>query len=571
MTMILKHIYKVQLLFVSFTLSLLFIQCDIKMQTESYLPLNANETKITDDGYLKHYTAWSPDGSKIAYTADEIGTIFSSFSTYGYYEAKYCEIKAEIRYRPSVSPDGQKIAYNKMRTGHIWIYSLIDGTEKCLTPDEPEAVSPIWSPDGNYIAYNLDYGIWIISSNGDNPRQIIYQEGHYFVGQSWSPDGKKLVFGTGKLTSTNSTDIWTINIDDKKITELTSNPEYNDREPIWSPNGSEIAFISTGRDEVPGSIWTIPSHGGTIKQLNENIENVWAPTWSPDGSKIAFCSYPVNTLYIYSLADSSLRRGFLQTTSLRYATPNWLPDGNSIVMNTNIKKLYTNINVVSLEDLQIQSLVDVQYSNFTAPIWSADNSKIIFYKYRSKIFAVPIDVGELESILEVGCLSLRNPAISPDGKDLIFDNDYDIYLKPLNGGELINLSSNISSGLRNPTWAPDGKQIACKTDDGIKIFDIISNKLEEKTTISGEFNDPSWSPQNYKYGTYIAFWKDEIGDERWIKSGIYLFSLENSDIKRIIINGKYPGWSPDGTQISYVSIDGQIYTKTILYDVANLQ
>ncbi len=568
--MILKHIYKVQLLFVTFALSLLTIQCDIKMQTESYLPLDAKRTQITDDAYLKHYTAWSPDGNKIVYTADEIGTIFTSYTTGGWYKGKYCEVKTEIRYRPSVSPDGQKIAYNKMREGHIWIYSLIDGTEKCLTPDEADALAPKWSPDGNYIAYNLDYGIWIISNNGDNPRQIIYQEGDFFVGQSWSPDGKKLAFGAGKLTSTNSGDIWTINIEDNKITKLTSNPEYNDREPIWSPNGSEIAFISTGRDEVPGSIWTIPSHGGTAKQLNANIKNVWAPAWSPDGSKIAYCSQPVNTLYIYSLADSSLRRGPLQITSLRYATPHWLPDGNSIVMNTDNKKLSTKINVVSLQDFQTQSLVDVQYSNLTAPTWSPDNSKIIFQNDRSELLAVSIEGGELESIIKGYPYDLRNPAISPDGKDLIFDNNQDIYLKPLNGGELLNLSSYIDDHLQNPTWAPDGKQIACETSEGIKIFDIISNKLEEKTTISGEFYDPSWSPQNYKYGTYIAFCKDEIGDE-WTGPGpsIYLFSIENSDVKRTIIDGKYPGWSPDGTQIAYVSKLGQIYIKTIIFDVSN--
>jgi TolB protein len=70
--------------------------------------------------------------------------------------------------------------------------------------------------------------------------------------------------------------------------QLTDEKSATDWDPMWSPDGTRIAFAS--RRSGNADIWMINADGTHLVQLTSDPTEDYAPTWSPDGTKIAFTS-----------------------------------------------------------------------------------------------------------------------------------------------------------------------------------------------------------------------------------------------------------------------------------------
>lgn len=185
---------------------------------------------------------------------------------------------------PAWSSDGNTLAFSSSRTGDPEIYT-VDGSGaglKRLTAWKGPDVSPVWNPKTNaQIAWVSGRTglpqIYTMDSDGTNVQRVTDQG--YAVSPSWSPNGQFLAFawirhyGPGEP---GSQDIYVMDIASKQFVQLTHEGGRNDF-PSWSPDGRHIVFQSnrSGSDEI----WTMLADGTKQHQLTNSGKNT-QPNWS---------------------------------------------------------------------------------------------------------------------------------------------------------------------------------------------------------------------------------------------------------------------------------------------------
>jgi len=205
---------------------------------------------------------------------------------------------------PVWSPDGDKIAFASDRDGDfgIWVMNS-DGSDPLdLTGDPGQDRWPAWSPDGEWIAFasTRDFPYWelyIMRADGSEVRRVTWWQDASDVAPAWSPDGKWLAFASRR---DGNWEIYVVDRDGDNLVRLTVDPA-DDTNPTWSPDGSRIAFESTRTGYA--DIFVMSATGGDpINLTNTPFSSDHGPTWSPDGGWIAFYSDRDDDWDIYAIA-----------------------------------------------------------------------------------------------------------------------------------------------------------------------------------------------------------------------------------------------------------------------------
>ena len=186
---------------------------------------------------------------------------------------------------PDWSPESQWVVYStsykaSQETSEIYLVKS-DGTNKVKIA---KGDKPVWSPNGNQIAYTLRNEIYLLDINClIDGKSCNLQATFVAAGQNpdWSPDGQRMVFELNDL-------IYVINSDGANMREISLINDGGCREPDWSPTGNKILFWCWGDSE---GFYTINSDGTDMKKIEIGDMGGVAPKWSPSGTKIAFIHY----------------------------------------------------------------------------------------------------------------------------------------------------------------------------------------------------------------------------------------------------------------------------------------
>ena len=202
---------------------------------------------------------------------------------------------------PDVSPDGRYVIFTNRSTirpeSFIVRLDLETGEVLNLTSVTSGAVavadtSPRFSPDGQRIAFSSVLGgsnqIFVMDADGTNVTQLSDDEFHNFS-PAWSPDGRSLAFGSYRgesplvrepdpdspQTRTIELQNWyliRLDLETRASTVLTPSEATPTLRPVWSPDGSSIAFISVGKKNGNVDIFLVPARGGSPRQLAVTLQ-----------------------------------------------------------------------------------------------------------------------------------------------------------------------------------------------------------------------------------------------------------------------------------------------------------
>jgi hypothetical protein len=199
---------------------------------------------------------WSPDGKQIVFVSPctertsqypnsalyvldvETGAISMLFST------------PAGDFEPAWSPDGTKIAFTSMRDGSMQIYILDKSSSnisRLTSPDNNiQSRYPAWSPDGTKIAYTVRrigmLQIWSMDADGNNKQQLTQPGGASISDYlpAWSPDGKYLLFSETNADLTAPSSLMQLILGDKVAKLVPVQPPVVDAD--FSPDGQWIAY-----------------------------------------------------------------------------------------------------------------------------------------------------------------------------------------------------------------------------------------------------------------------------------------------------------------------------------------
>lgn len=248
----------------------------------------------------------------------------------------------------------------------------------------------------------------------------------------------------GKIAFVSEGGIHLVNPDGTGLTEIRPGDLRDfDTQPMWSPDGTKIAFLHNAEGRFELLVYDVASGG--ISTVAGRRYDVDSPEWSPDGRRIAFVSGDGVFIGMASGADA--------TELTKGAFPAWSPDGSRIAFESR--------NGMSVIDANGSHESDLAAG--TSPAWSPDGREIAFIDDGLHVSVMNPDGTGLTRLTDAAFDDIGPPMWSPDGSRIAFEalkgGNYDIYVMNKDGTALTDLTAD--PGDENvPTWSPDGTKIA---------------------------------------------------------------------------------------------------------------
>lgn len=265
-------------------------------------------------------------------------------------------------------------------------------------------------------ANNGSLNVWTMDENGD------HMVAHTSTGARnpiWSPNGEKLLF-----VSTASKQLFVVDSNGSNRRDLIWGFAGDESEPVWQAGGSRIAFTREKmRDDgsKQSAIFTVAADGTDEQQVTDwsSDINYRSPSWSPDGTELVYEAYGGHSsnLQITNLMSDTTR----VLTSLSQVTDSaevaWSPNGKKILYRDSANEIYT----IWPDGTHRAVISD---GDSYAASWSPDGTKIVFLEdWDGEDISISGEDGEITVVpIEAGgrYRKITEPSWSPDGNKLVF-------------------------------------------------------------------------------------------------------------------------------------------------------
>ena len=245
---------------------------------------------------------------------------------------------------PRFSPNGQQLTFQDANAGNdIWVYDLERGTQQRLTLEEGEDETPVWSPDGEWIAYASGRGdgfartIFRKRVDGTGTEETLWATDDHAHVMSWTPDGESLLIEVAGITPESGNDILLLPIEGDAEPSPLIQTAANEGAPRLSPDGGWLAFVSdeSGQEEV-----YLSPFPDLDREILVSTSGGTQPVWSRSGEELFYRGDGSVMVVDIEEGDTSVpsspRRlfpdSYINPLSLTHVQFEIAPDGDRFVM-----------------------------------------------------------------------------------------------------------------------------------------------------------------------------------------------------------------------------------------------
>ena len=267
-----------------------------------------------------------------------------------------------------VSPDGSQV-----------VYSTCNYPTGILFEESPGyQISPEWAPEVGKFKYEIA----VANIDGTNPRRLTENKvlDNYPV---WSPDGSRIAFIARGYWPSDYATLYTMAADGSDVRRVFERPQWPSKgfataPPVWSPDGKYLAVVAY--EDGPDSyeldapplrrfLYTI-SADGLVRRIAQALS---VPSWSPDGHRIALAIPHGEGVALYTLAANGTDPRFVAHISeqaIWIETVSWSPDGTRILFTCDTQC------VANVQSGTVSKWPVHFEGRFSIAAWSPDGSRI---------------------------------------------------------------------------------------------------------------------------------------------------------------------------------------------------
>lgn len=497
-----------------------------------------------------------------------------------------------LRY-PAISPDGKTIVFGYM--GNLYKVSADGGVAMPLTVGDAHCERPVWSHDGQTIAYSSDqhgnFDVFTMPSSGGKATRITYHSADDMA-YDFSPDNQQVLVGSYRDGLASSVrfpstrffqNTYTVPVNGGRMVLLTAAGMENAR---YNADGTKIAFHDKKGYEdyyrkhqtssIARDVWIWDRNSDTYTKVTNFKGEDREPHFSSDGKSLYYTSEQSGDFNVYKKqigTQSSQQLTQFKNFPVRDLT---VSKSNKMAFQWN-GDIYTMVEGQAPKKLNIQILNNAGYNaivnkkiNEISEFALSPNGKEIAFVSRGEVFVTGVE-GKLTKRITNTPQQERMITWSPDGKKLVFaaelDNKWNIYQVTLERPEetffyaatTLKMEPIIATDAEEfqPKFSPDGKRLAYIENRNIlKVLDLASKKT---TTILPEGHNYSYSDGDWDFQ-----WSP---DSKWLlvddgkgffaQTNTALIAVDNSQSIVYPVNSGFgegnPKWGMGGKMMTYTS------------------
>ena len=410
--------------------------------------------------------------------------------------------------------------------GKIWLVERTGGTARRLTNTPNDETNPIFSPDGQRIAFSRlngnDWDVFIASADGSGePTRITMMPEDDMV-TSWSPDGKEIIFETTR-DEESLTRLYKTSAD--HLTLATALPLHQSFSGSMSPDGTRIVYSPrTGagdwryyRGGYAGQLWIAQLKTGSLEKLSNGTHNDRNPIWVQD--KIFFISDRTGIFNLYAYdSKSKTTQQLTKFAGLGVRTASATNDAAVFVqagrlhlldLKTNNDRVISVSVIPDTSELASHSASAMRSLEQILP--SATGDRIAFGARGDVLIFDPAN-GSYKNLTNTSGIAERYPLISPDNKSVAYVSDesgeYALHIRSLENDSVkkirIEQKPSFYWGL---VWSPDSRKLSFPDRRlGLWLVDITTDTATKIDT-SPYSAQESWTPNFSPDSRFLAYSK----------------------------------------------------------------